>query len=766
MGINDWFTGTIGDTVADSVPHHRVRPHPGEHAPNVVVVLLDDLGFAQLGCYGSTMRTPNMDALAAGGLRYTNFHVTPLCSPTRASLLTGRNHHTVGMRAIANFNTGFPHMVSHISEHATTMAEVLRDEGYATFAVGKWHLVPMEEASAAGPFDQWPCQRGFDRFYGFLQGETDQFAPELTHDNHHVDAPARSGPADKPDDGYHLSEDLIDHLEVFVRDSVSVRPDRPFLAYVSFGAMHAPHQAPASYLERWRGAFDEGWDVARDRWFARQLDLGIVPEGTGLPPRNPGVAAWDELPEDERRVAARLQEAFAAFLEHTDDQIGRLVALLDELGQLDNTLVVLTSDNGASQEGGPFGVMHEMKFFNGRMDAPADMIGRVDDIGGPHSHTNYPWGWAMAGNTPGRWYKQNTHGGGVRTPLIVHWPARVGDGGSVRHQFHHVTDIAATVYELLGVEAPATFRGVEQLPLAGTSLAYTFDDPATPSRKGAQYFEMVGHRAIWSEGWKAVTRHTKDVPFDDDTWELYHLEEDFSEAHDLAEAEPERLAVMVALWWEEARRHGVLPLDDRLIELFGSPRLEHSPHAGHRYTYLPPAPPLVMSHLPVEAAPALGGRTFTMRASVERPTGATGVLFALGTENSGVSLFVDDDERLCFDYNAFGDHTVVRSPSAVPVGTCTLGVRLTRTGGDGRLELLVDDDVVDTADLDFVMRIMTSVGADIGLDRLSPVSPDYAAPNAFGGRIVRLEVDVEPTRSERERLEAAAAAAAAAMARQ
>ena len=388
------FQGRIGRTVAESEPHFAEPPHPGDGAPNVVVVVLDDTGFAQFGCYGSDIDTPNVDGLAAGGLQFTNFHVTPLCSPTRASLLTGRSQHAVGMRAVSNFQTGFPNQLGHITDHAATVAEVLGAEGYATFCVGKWHLAPMEQCSAAGPFDQWPLARGFDRFYGFLEGETDQFHPELVADNHPIEPPAG------PDDGYHVSEDLVDQLLLMVSDSKGVRPDRPFFAYVPFGATHAPHQAPSAYLDKYRGRYDEGWDVHRQRWFERQLELGVIPEGTRLAPRNPGVDAWDDLPENQRRVAARLQEAFAAFLDHTDDQIGRLVDGLHAMGEMDNTIFVVLADNGASQEGGPFGVTHEMKFFNGIFDDGDAMIDQLDDIGGPHSHTNYPWGWAQCGNTP------------------------------------------------------------------------------------------------------------------------------------------------------------------------------------------------------------------------------------------------------------------------------------------------------------------------------------------------------------------------------
>ncbi len=345
----DW-NGTIGRTVDDSIPDWPEPRHPGDDAPNVVVVLFDALGFSQLGCYGSSIDTPNIDALAADGLRYTNFHVTPLCSPTRAALLTGRNNHAVGMRGVSNMNSGFPNLTGQISDHAATMAEVLHDEGYSTFAVGKWHLAPMERCSAAGPYDQWPLQRGFDRFYGFLDGETDQFSPSLTYDNHHIDPPRG------PDEGYHVSEDIIDKAIQFMHDSVSVRPDRPFFLYAAFGATHAPHQAPQSYLDKYRGEFDQGWDDVRAEWFARQQELGLHIEGTQLAPRNPGVEAWDDMPEVHQRLAARLQEAFAAFLDHTDAQVGRLIDSLRNLGQLDNTIVMVLADNGASQEGGPFGV--------------------------------------------------------------------------------------------------------------------------------------------------------------------------------------------------------------------------------------------------------------------------------------------------------------------------------------------------------------------------------------------------------------------------
>lgn len=731
------FEGDIGRTHGESTPWWPTPAHPGEDAPNVVVVLLDDLGFAQLGCFGSDIETPNIDRLAAGGLRFTNFHVTPLCSPTRAALLSGRNHHTVGMRSVSNFSTGFPNMRGHVSNHATTMGEVLREAGYTTFALGKWHLAPMESSSAAGPFDQWPCQRGFDRFYGFLDGETDQFTPELVYDNHAVRPPRT------PEEGYHLSEDLVDHAISFVHDTTSIRPDRPFFTYLAFGATHAPHQAPAEYLDKYRGRYDAGWDEARERWFERQLELGLVPEGTRLAPRNPGVEPWDDLPENHRRLACRLQEAFAGFLDHTDAQIGRFVEALERLGRLDNTVFLLLSDNGASQEGGPFGVLHEMKFFNFILETPDDAVGRLDDIGGPSSHSNYPWGWAQAGNAPFKWYKQNTHEGGVHVPLIAHWPAVIDDPGALRHQFHHVTDIAPTVYEAAGINPPEVYRGLEQIPLAGTSMRYLFDATAAgePSRKHVQYYEMSGHRAIYADGYKAVTRHEPGVAYDDDRWELYHVAVDLSECDDLAAARPEKLEELVMRWWEEAEEHGVLPLDDRTVELFGARFRERSPHrSDRRYTYRPP-----MTPLPAQVGAGIGGRSWDLAASIDRPAGAAGVLYATGNENSGISVFIDGD-RLVFDYNCFGEHHLVESEVAVPVGPSVVGVEFRRGDDGGDVALVIDGAMCGSMHVPFVMRMISSVGASVGYDHGSPVSLRYDHEHPFQGRLERVDIELRSVR--------------------
>jgi Sulfatase len=465
----------------------------------------------------------------------------------------------------------------------------------------------------------------------------------------------------------------------------------------------------------------------------------VLPEGTLLAPRNPGVEAWDTMPETHRRLAARLQEAYAGFLEHTDAQIGRLVDALERLGQLDNTLLLLLSDNGASQEGGPFGVLHEMKFFNFILETPEEAVERLDDIGGPRSHTNYPWGWAQAGNTPFKWYKQNTHEGGVHVPLVVHWPGGIAPSsrGTTRDQFHHVNDLAPTIYDVVGIAAPTSYRGTPQLPITGTSMRYSLADPDAPSTKSVQYYEMMGHRALVLDGWKAVTRHTPGVAFDDDTWELYHVAEDRSECIDLAAEQPERLAAMVARWWEEAEAHAVLPLDDRTIELFAARFADGSVHNPQRhYTYRPPISPL-----PAQAGPALGGRSWDLDATIQRAGDEQGVLFAVGNENSGMSLYVLDG-RLVFDYNFFGDHHVATSTRSVPAGSSVVGVRFRRDGAGGGATLVIDGETCGDVGIPTVMRVISSVGSSVGLDHGSAVSDAYSAPFPFEGHLERLEVQL------------------------
>ncbi len=750
------FGGHIGRTVAESKPWWPQVARPRKGAPNVLVILFDDLGFSHLGCYGSSIETPNIDKLAKGGLRYTNFHTTALCSPTRAALLTGRNHHSVGMRGLANWSTGFPNCTGTVAKSAGTLAEMLRPVGYSTFVVGKWHLTPMEDTSAAGPFDQWPLSRGFDRYYGFLQGETDQFSPELYCDNHPIDPPRT------PEEGYHLSEDLVDQAIGMVRSQKSAIPEKPFFLYLAFGATHAPHQAPQSYVDKYRGRFDAGWDKIREQWFEKQKALGIVPPDTQLAPRNPGVEPWDTLPDMQKKLALKLQEAYAAFLDHTDAQIGRLTSFLSQIGELDNTMIVLMSDNGASQEGGPLGVIDTFKYFNGIPESLDEISARMNDIGGPKSQTNYPWGWAQVGNTPNKRYKQNTHGGGIRDPMIIHWPNGVADAGGIRHQFHHVTDITPTVLDIVGVTPPDHVNGVAQMPIHGVSLAYTFppEAKAERSRKKSQFFEMYGHRGIWSDGWKAVTYHPAGKPFEDDRWELYHLENDFSECNDLAQKNPEKLREMIELWWTEAGRYGALPLDDRRAEMWRPTPRDMTPRNRHRYVLYPP-----VAHMTGEVSPALGNRSFVASAEVVREkAGMEGAIFALGTGNNGMAFYIKGD-KLIFDYNLFTHHYKAISDRPVPTGASTVAVQFEKVGKQGKATVMIDGVACGSVEVPTVLRMISSNGMDAGYDGGSAVSDDYQAPFRFQGEIKRLVFEM-PQRSRKDEADAQKTEAAVAFARQ
>ena len=618
--------------------------------------------------------------LARAGLQYTNFHVTPLCSPTRASLLTGRNHHSVGMSMLSNADSGFPGKRGSISHSAATIAEVLRDEGYNTAAFGKWHLAPIDQTTSIGPFDQWPLGRGFERFYGFLEGITDQFYPELVCDNHRIDPPAT------PEEGYHLSEDLVDQTMAFISGQKSLAPEKPFFAYLAFGAGHTPHHAPKPFLEKYRGRYDAGWDEIRARRHARQIELGVIPDGTLLAPRNPGVEPWNSFDEDARAVMARMQEAFAAMLDHTDVQLGRLMAHLEALGLRDDTAVIFMSDNGASQEGGPIGCVNTIAYENGDQVSLADNLAMIEDIGGPRANNNYPWGWAQAGNTPLKRYKQNTHAGGIRAPLVVSWPGGVPETTErIRSQFHSVIDITPTILEITGTTMPDSFHGVAQMPVHGTSLAYTFVDNPPASRRETQYFEMYGHRAIWHDGWKAVAYHERGTSYDDDRWELYHLDTDFSECLDRAEQRPDVLNELVGRWWSEADRYQVFPLDDRGVALFGGalPRLAAP---GERALRVPPTD---VADARAGVA-AIAGRNADLTARLTIAADDEGVLFATGTQNSGMSWFVQD-RRLVVDYNAFGAHTVVESTDELPTGEVEVVLQLRRGDGmAGSVALLVD----------------------------------------------------------------------------
>ncbi|WIW48921.1 arylsulfatase [Bradyrhizobium sp. 62B] len=733
------FRGSVGKTVAESKPWWPDAVKPPEGAPNILVVLFDDVGFSDFGCYGSAIRTPTIDRLAAEGLRYSGFHTTAMCSTTRAALLTGRNHHSVGVGCLANFDSGYPGYRGKIAREAGTLAEMLRGHGYRNYMVGKWHVTPLTESGATGPFDGWPLGRGFDRFYGFLDAETDQYAPELVSDNTHIDPPGSYA------DGYHLTEDLMDQSIRFIGDHLADRPDVPWLTWVALGACHAPHQAPAEIIKSYDAAFAHGWDVEREQRLARQKAMGLVPAATKMPARNDGVKAWEEHSADERRVFTRLQAAFAGMLDHSDRHLARLVAFLDTAGIRDNTVIIVMSDNGASQEGGPLGFVNAMGPFNFKPEPIAEKLARIDDIGGPDTHSNFPHGWAMASNTPLRRYKQNTHGGGIRDPFVFNWPKRIVAKGELRHQFVHACDLTPTLLELIGIDAPADIAGCRQMPLEGESFARSIADASAPSKSSPQYFEMFGHRGLWHAGWKAVAFHPSGTPFENDRWELFHLDADFSETNDLAATEPERLGRMIAMWWDEAEKHNVLPLDDRFGPRFAeNARRFHG--ARHHFVFH-----AGMGHVPTDVAPDVRSRSYTIEAHVETDEqGADGVLISHGDATSGYSLYVSDG-HLVHDLNIGGSHQIVRSDRKVPSGARRLGVHVERLvrkeppakgarTGVSAYTLLIDGEQAGALQTQLGFHTLISwSGLDIGRDRGSAVS-HYAAPFEYGGKLLRVTV--------------------------
>ncbi|MFZ4605882.1 MAG: arylsulfatase [Caulobacter sp.] len=720
----------IGRTIADSTPFWPTKVKPPKGTPNILVVLFDDVGFSDFGCYGSPIETPTIDRLAAEGLRYTGFHTTAMCSTTRAALMTGRNHHSVGMGCLANFDSGFPGYRGKISREAGMLPEMLKGHGYRSYMVGKWHVTPLTESGATGPFDGWPLGRGFDRFYGFLDAETDQYSPELVRDNTPVAAPGTY------ETGYHLTQDLVDQTIRYIADHTADDPETPWLTWLALGACHAPHQVPKAIIEKYDAVFSGGWDVERERRLARQKALGIVPADTRMPPRNDWVKPWDEHTADEQRLFTRLQAAFAGMLDHADQHLARLVGFLEDAGLREDTLILVLSDNGASQEGGPLGMVNAMGPYNGKPEPMEEKIARIDDIGGPDTHSNFPLGWAMASNTPLRRYKQNTHGGGIRDPLVISWPAGIPARGELRGQFTHASDVTPTLLALLGLTPPAVIAGVAQTPLEGTSFKASLFDGATPAKAGPQHFEMFGHRGVWQDGWKAVAFHPPGRPFDADQWELYHLDQDFSETDDLAAAQPDKLKEMVALWWAQAEKHQVLPLDDRFAERFA---FNAQRFHGARKTFVFHRG---MGHVPTDVAPDIRSRSYFIEAEARLAAGDEGVLIAHGDMTCGYSLFVRDG-RLVHDMNIGGKHVTLTSDRPVEPGHRRLGVAVRPGPGGRRVVLLIDGAPAGelTTPLGFYNFISWS-GLDIGLDRGSPVA-DYAAPFAFTGLLKKVSVTMD-----------------------
>jgi arylsulfatase len=764
MSLNEYapgtaFPGIIGRTTDESIPAwpRLLRPAPG--APNVLWIVLDDTGYAQLGCYGSPIATPHIDTLAAGGLLYTNMHTTALCSPSRSCIMTGRNHHANGMAAITELSTGYPGYNGQLPFGNGLLPEMLLGHGYSTYLVGKYHLVPAAYESAVGPFDRWPLGRGFERFYGFLGGDTSQWYPDLVYDNHQVQPPAT------PEQGYHLTADLADRAISFIADAKQIAPDKPFFLDFCPGATHAPHHVPREWADRYKGQFDDGWDAYRQRAFARQQELGIMPAGAELSRSDPDVPDWDSLPPDAQRLAARMMEVFAGFLSHTDHHIGRVLDYLRETGELDNTLIMLVSDNGASAEGGPAGTSNELQFFNNAQESLADSLRVIDELGGPTTFNHYPWGWTWAGDTPFRRWKRETYRGGASDPFLVHWPAGIKARGEVRSQYAHLIDMVPTVLDVLGIEPPATIRGVTQSPLHGASFAHTFDDPDVPSRRHTQYFEMLGHRAIDHEGWRAVcpwpgpSFAEAGRPFgtaisaqdlaglDARHWELYHVAEDPAENRNLAGEHRDKLIEMIAQWYVEAGKYNVLPVDGS-----GLARLvtERPQVAGPRtsYTYRPGT-----QTVPFAAGPRVLNRAHSITADVEIPAaGAEGVLLCQGSAVGGYSFYLSGG-RLHYVHNYVRRaRYAVSSADPVPAGRHQLRFEFEPTGepdfaagqgAPGRAQLYIDGTLTGQSDFPVTTPIAFNPGGlTCGANPGSPVTPDYRPPFAFTGTLHTVTVDL------------------------
>ena len=754
------FTGVIGRTYDQSEPAWPEPLRAKEGAPNVLFFILDDTGFGQLGCYGSPIDTPNLDALAANGLLYNNMHTTALCSPTRTCVLTGRNHHSNGMACITECSTGYPGANGNIPFENGFLSEILHQHGYSTYAAGKWHLTPADQISAAGPYDRWPLGRGFERYYGFLGGDTHQYYPDLTYDNHRVEPPKT------PEEGYHLTQDLADKTISFIADSKQVAPNKPFFFYFATGAMHAPHHVPKEWADRYAGKFDDGWEAYREKTFARQKELGIVPHDAELSRHDPDVKPWDDCSAEEKKLYARMMEVYAGFLEHTDHQFGRILDFLKTMGELDNTLIMVISDNGASSEGGPEGSVNENLFFNFVPESLEENLAAIDELGGPKHFNHYPWGWTWAGNAPFRRWKRETYRGGISDPFIVHWPQGIKAKGEVRTQYAHATDLVPTVLEALGLDPPTMIKGVAQSPIEGVSLAHTFDDANAPTKHGTQYFEMMGHRSIYHDGWRAVcpwpgtsfseSGRTFGTPIPAETlteldandWELYHVAEDFAENHDVAADNRPRLIEMIAQWYVEAGKYNVLPVDGRGQQRFTEPRPQIAPPRDS-YTYYPGT-----QEVPVNAAPPIINRPHSITADVEVPSGgAQGVLISQGGIDGGYSLFVKDG-KLQYVYN-YVARTFYRVESNVdvPEGRHQLRYEFEVTGepdilkgkgAAGRGQLYIDGELVGQVEMPVTNPIMLGLasGVAVGADAGAPVTDEYEPPFEFTGTLHKVVIDV------------------------
>lgn len=757
------FTGVAERTLTGSKPAYPERVTPPAGAPNVLLVLVDDAGFGNPATFGGPVSTPTLDRMASEGLRYNRFHVTALCSPTRAALLSGRNHHAVGFGSVAEFAGGWPGYNATWPKSAASIAQILQDNGYNTACFGKWHLTPDDAQGPAGPFDRWPCGLGFDYFWGFLGGASGQYDPVVAENNTIVGVP--------PGNDYYFPTDMADRTIRWIQAQQEQSPGKPFFIYYSPGASHAPHHVPKEWADRYAGRFDQGWDKLREETFARQQKLGVIPADAKLTPRDPAFPAWDSLAPELKKLYARQMEVFAGFQENADYEIGRVIQALDDHGLADNTLVFyIWGDNGSSMEGTETGAFNEMTTLNG-IDVPAEMqlkliesYGGIDAWGGPEFQPHFACAWAWAGNTPFQWGKQiASHLGGTRDPLVVRWPKRIQDRGGLRSQFTHVIDVAPTILEAAGIAAPSTVNGIEQMPIHGTSFAYSFADAAAPSRHTQQYFEIFGNRAMYKDGWIACARLDR-IPWkldpaqirkyapgggwqpDEDKWELYHLDADYSEANDLAAQHPEKLAELKALFWEEAVKYHVTPLMGGFAQFLG-----FAPPAARRtkFTYYP-GTENVMSGM----IPHIYNRSYTVTADLDVPAGgAEGVIVAEADMMGGFALYIQDG-KLHYTYSNVGlQIDTLTSSEPVPPGKTTVRYEFTAdqpgklgTGGTGRL-FIGDRAVGENKSAHSVpLRFSSYSGFDVGKDNGDVVSPTYhdRAPFAFTGRIGTVVFDIAP----------------------
>jgi arylsulfatase A-like enzyme len=756
------FQGKIELDARDSTPDWSafLSKRAPQGSPNVLVILYDDTGQAAWSTYGGRINMPTLDRLAANGLTYSQWHTTAICSPTRSTFLTGRNHHQNGFAGIAEAAQGYPGYSSHIPPENATMATVLRKAGWSTFWIGKNHNVPIDEWGMGATKENWPLGMGYDRFYGFIGGETNNWYPDLAEDNHFVDQPYL------PEDGYHLSKDLTDKAMAFIRDSKQSEPDKPWYLWFCPGANHAPHHCPQDYIDKYKGVFDDGYEAYREWVLPRMIEKGILPEGTQLTPINPmtegtfapndTVRPWDTLSNDEKTLFSRMAEVYAGFSEYTDAQVGRIVDYLEESGQLDNTIIIYAADNGASGEGGPNGSVNEGKYFNAWPDDIAENLAMLDQLGSPATYNHYPTGWAVAFSTPYRMFKRYSYQGGVCDPLVIHWPKGIKTKGEIRNQYHHSTDIVPTILECCSVEMPEVVNGVTQNPLPGVSMKYSFDAaPDDPTRKEVQYYEMMGTRGIWHKGWKAVTEHgamSGIGNLDQDRWQLFHTDVDRSEAFDLADENPDRVKAMKALWMEEAKKYNVLPVNDMTMHELGTSGVLFRvpvPPSG-QYTYYPGT-----SEVPEQLAAGTHGVSYKILADVDFTPASEGVIFAQGARFGGHALFVKDG-NLYYVFNFLGVPPEQRLVGPAPTaGNHIVGVEFTkdRIGeygeAHGPCKLFIDEQSVDEQEIRTIAAFyaLCGEGLCIGYDSGDAVSSLYKPKFEFtGGTIRKVVFDVADDR--------------------